>query len=65
MHQTTINKLRMFGHDKREWLPAMLDEIDADQLPAMYGGTLADPDGNPNCPSMVHNYLLFVCIALH
>lgn len=53
MHQATINKINIFGHDKREWLPAMLEEIDASQLPVLYGGTLTDPDGDPNCPSMV------------
>ena len=31
----------------------LLRYIDADNLPACYGGKLTDPDGNPNCASMV------------
>lgn len=53
MQQNTLDKLRFFGHNKDEWAAAMLEEIDADQLPVLYGGTMTDPDGNPNCPSRV------------
>ncbi|KAI9561272.1 hypothetical protein GHT06_012228 [Daphnia sinensis] len=48
---TDFPKIKIFAADKNEWLPAILEEIDADQLPSFYGGTLTDPDGNPKCPS--------------
>lgn len=53
MHQATIDKMKIFGSDKEEWTAALLEEIDADQLPAFYGGTMVDPDGDPKCPSKV------------
>lgn len=28
--------------------------IDADQLPAYFGGTMTDPDGNPKCITKVY-----------
>ena len=53
LHPATVAKVRIFSHNKEEWLPAILEEIDADQLPAYYGGTMTDPDGDPKCPSKV------------
>ncbi|XP_046460828.1 SEC14-like protein 2 [Daphnia pulex] len=49
--QETQAKMRIFGCNKEEWKAALLEEIDADQLPAFYGGTMVDPDGDPKCPS--------------
>lgn len=56
MHQATIEKIRIFGSDRQEWEKALLEEIDADQLPQHYGGTMADPDGDPKCPSKVGQF---------
>lgn len=53
LHQATVNKVRIYGANKAEWLNAILDEVDADQLPAFYGGTMSDPNGDPKCPSKV------------
>ena len=36
MHQATIDKMKIFG-SKDEWEAALLEEIEADQLPAFYG----------------------------
>jgi len=47
LHQATVDKIKIYGCDKEEWVKALLEEIDADQLPVFYGGTLSDPDGNP------------------
>lgn len=52
---TDILKMKIFTADRNEWLPALLEEIEANQLPSFYGGTLTDPDGNPKCPSKVIN----------
>lgn len=54
LHQVTIDKVRVFGFNKDEWRAALSEEIDLDQLPAYYGGTLTDADGNPKCPSKVY-----------
>jgi len=55
MDERTANKIQIFSHDSDVWKPALLTEIDAAQLPACYGGTMTDPDGNPNCISYVRN----------
>jgi hypothetical protein len=53
LHQATLDKIRIFGYDKEEWAAALLEEIEADNLPLYYGGTMVDPDGDPKCPSKV------------
>lgn len=51
MHQVTIDKICVYGFDKEEWTAALLKDIDADQLPAHYGGTMTDPEtGDSKCP---------------
>ena len=45
--------MRIFNNDSEVWKKVLLAEIDADQLPACYGGTMIDPDGNPNCITKV------------
>ena len=59
--QVTLDKINVFGCDKNVWSAALLKDIDADQLPMHYGGTIIDPDGNPKCPSKVNNiaYITF------
>ncbi|XP_064612900.1 retinal-binding protein-like isoform X2 [Liolophura sinensis] len=44
------NKIHVLGGDYKSHL---LKYIDADQLPAIYGGDLKDPDGNPRLASKV------------
>lgn len=41
-----------------KWKEAVLELIPKDQLPAHYGGTLTDPDGNPKYTSKVSNKFL-------
>lgn len=53
LNQVTHDKISVFGSDKSEWKAALLKEIDADQLPVYYGGTMTDSDGDPKCPSKV------------
>lgn len=53
VNETVLANMRVFGNDKTEWTSALLEEIEADQLPAFYGGTMTDPDGDPKCPSKV------------
>ncbi|CAL1277436.1 unnamed protein product [Larinioides sclopetarius] len=47
----TVDKLKIYGYNG--WKEDLLEHIDADILPVIYGGTRTDPDGNPNCPSLV------------
>lgn len=35
------------------WQEVLREHIDPDQLPVVYGGTLTDPDGDPECRTMV------------
>ncbi|XP_046633872.1 SEC14-like protein 2 isoform X2 [Daphnia pulicaria] len=51
--EKTMSKIHMFTHDDKLWKAALLEHINPDQLPVAYGGTLTDPDGNPNCITMV------------
>ncbi|GFV36055.1 SEC14-like protein 4 [Trichonephila clavipes] len=47
----TVKKLKIYGYNG--WKDDLQEHIDADILPVIYGGTRTDPDGNPNCPSLV------------
>lgn len=51
--QATIGKIRIFGYDSKAWKAALLEEIEANQLPVHYGGSMTDPDGNPMCLTKV------------
>lgn len=59
-HRNVIERIRMFGCNKEEWKAALIAEIDADQLPAFYGGTMTDPDGDERCLSKVDNEQYFI-----
>nr|CAH0107616.1 unnamed protein product [Daphnia galeata] len=54
MHQVTLDKVKIFGTNKEEWTAALLEEIEAENLPLHYGGTMVDPDGDPKCPSKLN-----------
>ncbi|CAL1278991.1 unnamed protein product [Larinioides sclopetarius] len=47
-----LQKVRIFGTDG--WKEALLEDIDADDLPACYGGNRTDPDGNPRCETFIN-----------
>lgn len=44
LDDVTKAKIKIFSSNQKEWLPVLLQSIDADQIPAMYGGTAANPD---------------------
>ncbi|XP_046633860.1 SEC14-like protein 2 [Daphnia pulicaria] len=54
LNERTRNKIQIFNHDIKQWKAALLTEIDAEELPACYGGKKTDPDGNPNCATLVN-----------
>uniref|UniRef100_A0A0P5RU89 Cral/trio domain-containing protein n=1 Tax=Daphnia magna TaxID=35525 RepID=A0A0P5RU89_9CRUS len=54
MHEKTRNKVQIYSHDADQWKAALLEDFDPQELPACFGGTLTDPDGNPNCITMVN-----------
>lgn len=49
LNETTINKIMLFKAQSPKWLAKLLEHCDADQLPAHFGGTQTDPDGNAMC----------------
>ncbi|XP_012940167.1 SEC14-like protein 2 [Aplysia californica] len=50
LSEETHRKVTVCGSNYKE---VLLQHIDADQLPAHWGGTCTDPDGNPRCPSLI------------
>uniref|UniRef100_A0A0P5N3Q7 Cral/trio domain-containing protein n=2 Tax=Daphnia magna TaxID=35525 RepID=A0A0P5N3Q7_9CRUS len=54
LNERTRNKIQIHGHDAQQWKAAILAEVNAEELPVAYGGTLIDSDGNPNCATMVN-----------
>ncbi len=40
-------------HLTANWKEVLRNYVDADQLPAVYGGSMTDPDGDPLCKTMV------------
>jgi len=53
LHERTKNKVSIYGSDSAAWKAAILQDVDAAQLPVFYGGTMTDPDGNPQCLTKV------------
>ena len=53
MNDYTISKIQIYKTDPRKWKPALLQLIPENQLPAHFGGTLKDPDGNPKLTTKV------------
>ncbi|XP_052799680.1 SEC14-like protein 2 isoform X1 [Mya arenaria] len=51
LHENTAKKVAVLAGNYQE---ALLKEIDADQLPMCYGGTLTDPDGDPRCRTHIN-----------
>ncbi|KMQ96420.1 sec14-like protein 2-like protein [Lasius niger] len=53
MNDYTISKIQIHKADPSKWQAAILKVIPKDQLPAHFGGTLYDPDGNPRFTSKI------------
>jgi len=47
LHERTRSKIQIFGWDSVAWKRAILEDVDPSRLPAFYGGSMTDPDGNP------------------
>lgn len=58
MDEYTLSKIQIYKSDPLKWQAAILKLIPKDQLPAHFGGTLTDPDGNPKYTSKVLNKFL-------
>ncbi|KAK6483378.1 SEC14-like protein 2 isoform X1 [Huso huso] len=50
LSEDTRRKIIILGGN---WQEILLQYIEPDQLPACYGGTLTDPDGDPRCKTRV------------
>ncbi|CAL1296157.1 unnamed protein product, partial [Larinioides sclopetarius] len=47
-----LDKMKIFGTDG--WKEELMKIMDADVLPACYGGKRTDPDGNPECNTIIN-----------
>ncbi|KAL1435885.1 hypothetical protein MTO96_010655 [Rhipicephalus appendiculatus] len=52
LSQRTVGKVEVFG--KEGWKERLLSIVDADCLPAIWGGNMTDPDGDPRCRHKVN-----------
>ena len=62
LHERTKNKVSIYGSDSAAWKSAILQDVDADQLPVFYGGNMTDPDGNPQCLTKVSGATAIGCL---
>lgn len=53
MNEYTLSKIQIYKADPAKWQTAIFSNIDRDQVPAFFGGTLKDPDGNPKLGTKV------------
>lgn len=53
MDAYTLSKIQIFKADPPKWKTAVLKLVPRDQLPAHFGGTLKDSDGNPKLTSKI------------
>lgn len=54
LDEYTISKIFLFKTNSEKWLPRLLEQIDASQLPKCFGGTMTDPDGSPLCKTIIN-----------
>ncbi|KAH0561878.1 SEC14-like protein 2 [Cotesia glomerata] len=53
MNEYTISKIQIYKADPPRWKNAILKVVNKDQLPAHFGGTLTDPDGDPRLTTKI------------
>jgi len=54
LSEKTAQKIHVFKCNEAPLMKkAILEHVDASQLPLHYGGTMVDPDGNPHCITKV------------
>jgi len=53
LNKATTDRIT-FLDDQQQTMKVLLDDIDANQLPVHYGGTMTDSDGNPHCITKVN-----------
>ncbi|CAJ1069387.1 SEC14-like protein 2 isoform X2 [Xyrichtys novacula] len=52
LSEITRQKIHILGAN---WQDVLLKYIDAEQLPAIYGGKMTDPDGDPRCRTRINH----------
>ncbi|XP_063926062.1 SEC14-like protein 3 [Zophobas morio] len=53
LNEYTLGKMQIFKNDPKKWKKVLLENIEAENLPEHYGGTLKDADGNPHYTTKV------------
>ncbi|KOC67182.1 SEC14-like protein 2 [Habropoda laboriosa] len=53
MDEYTLSKIQIYKTDPAKWQRAIFSNTSRDQVPAYFGGTLKDPDGNPKCGTKI------------
>lgn len=53
MNEYTLSKIQIYKADPPKWQSAIFSNVAKDQVPAYFGGTLKDPDGNPKLGTKV------------
>lgn len=52
LSENTRQKILVLGDN---WQEVLLEYIDAEELPVVYGGKMTDPDGDPTCRSRINH----------
>lgn len=54
LNDHTLSKITLYKNNSTKWLPKLLEHCEASQIPAQFGGTQTDPDGNPMCLTKIN-----------
>lgn len=53
LDEYTLSKINIYKNNKNKWLPAILERVDAKNLPQYFGGELVDSKGDPKCSEKI------------
>ncbi|KAL3267885.1 hypothetical protein HHI36_007025 [Cryptolaemus montrouzieri] len=53
MDAYTLSKIQIIKNDPAKWKKKLLENIEPDNLPKHFGGSLTDPDGNPRLTTKI------------
>lgn len=65
MNDYTLSKIEIHKADPRKWQACIFKTVSKNQLPAHFGGTLTDPDGNPRLTTKVMFQTICLFLFVH